>query len=65
MSVKNNGFIWTSPREGMSNPVRILDASDFLDMGKKIAGPQTFTIEQLVERQAEAARKQREDDGEA
>lgn len=46
-------------------PSRLLETSDFLAMGKMIAGPQTVTIEQLVERQAEAARKQREKDGKA
>ncbi|MEN2388466.1 hypothetical protein [Comamonas sp. A7-5] len=66
MSNKDDGFIYSSPREGMSiNPAHILDVSHFLAMGKMIAGPQTVTIEQLVERQAEAARKQREEDGEA
>jgi hypothetical protein len=65
MSNKDDGFIYSSPREGMSNPARTLDVSHFLAMGKMIAGPQTVTIEQLVERQAEAARKQREEDGEA
>lgn len=66
MSNKDDGFIHIPAREGMSiKPAQILGVSDFLAMGKAIAGPQTVTIEQLVERQAEAARKQREDDGEA
>lgn len=66
MSNKDDKFVHIPAREGMSiNPARFLRAPDFLAMGKMIAGPQTVTIEQLVERQAEAARKQREEDGEA
>lgn len=64
MSTKKSGFIETPARTGMSNDAsRLLETSDFLAMGKMIAGPQTVTIEQLVERQAEAARKQREKGG--
>lgn len=66
MSTKKSGFVYVPARTGMTiEPSRILKTSDFLAMGKMIAGPQTVTIEQLVERQAEAARKQREKDGKA